>query len=98
MFQYDRGPPKHILELRSCINQCFSLHLIGPNGENCGFEGVFISLSYTFFRLTMQNIYKKEIQGTDLDRHLGHARPAFILQKSFDGPNIFRSRLWTRVH
>ena len=24
--------------------------------------------------------------------------PAFILQKSFDGPNIFRSRLWTRVH
>ena len=27
------------------------LHLIGPNGENWGFVGVFISFSYTFFHL-----------------------------------------------
>jgi len=52
VFQYDLGPPKHTLELRNFVLiNVFSLHLIGPNGENWGFEGVFISFSYTFFRL-----------------------------------------------
>ena len=52
VFQYDLGPPKHTLELRNFVLiNVFSLHLLGPNGENWGFEGVFISFSYTFFRL-----------------------------------------------
>ena len=52
VFQYDLGPPKHTLELRNFVLiNVFSLHLIGPNGENWGFEGVFISFSYTFSRL-----------------------------------------------
>ena len=49
VFQYDLGPPKHTLELRNFVFiNVFSLHLLGPNGENWGFEGVFISFSYTF--------------------------------------------------
>ena len=52
VFQYDLGPPKHTLELRNFVLiNVFSLHLIGPNGENWGFEGVLISFSYTFSRL-----------------------------------------------
>ena len=52
VFQYDLGPPKHTLELRNFVLiNVFSLHLIGPNGENWGFEGIFISFFYTFSRL-----------------------------------------------
>ena len=42
----------HPVELRNFVLiNVFSLHLLGPNGENWGFEGVFISFSYTFSRL-----------------------------------------------
>ena len=40
------------VELRNFVLiNVLSLHLIGPNGENWGFQEVFISFSYTFFRL-----------------------------------------------
>ena len=43
---------------------------------------------------TMQNISQKEIQGTDLDRHLGHARPALsfrnlLMVQTYLGPGAY---------
>ena len=39
VFQCDLGPPKHILELKNCINQCFfSPNLIGHYNQRVAFN------------------------------------------------------------